>query len=381
MAQHLFFMASDASIVAFMVMGISFLAFPFPKDEWLKNYKISTRVLSALFFMMGLFSIIMRWFNLAENAVEMIPFSTLFISTIQVALFSITLITLFNPRYAHLRSMIWQFSPILLFALVYVISASTFGDLMIFSVKDFLAGLSHPTIIVRILYFLFFLFQLCAYIIAFFREMRSYQNEIEDYFSDTCQLRLSWVKYAFYSALALTVVAITYFFYDNMVFHALFVLMYTGFYFVFSMNYLRYTNLYKIIKPAIDMAQTDNKDEVVEADGGLSWESLKQRILDGKIYLQPGITVEEMASKINVTRRALSAYIHAAENVSYNTWINQLRIEEAKMLLLADPNRSLLEISEIVGFSEQSNFSRQFKMITQFSPSVWRQNNLRTTLN
>lgn len=105
------------------------------------------------------------------------------------------------------------------------------------------------------LYFLFFLLQLKAYGFAFFREMRGYQHEIEDYFSDTRQLRLSWVRHAYFSALALTFVAVTYFFYNHVVFHTLFVLMYTGFYFVFSMNYLQYTSLYKIIKPAIEMAQ------------------------------------------------------------------------------------------------------------------------------
>ncbi len=377
MMQHLFFLVSDASIVVFIIMSIYLLIFPFPNDAWLKNYRISTRVLSVLFFMMGLFTIIMRLFNLAEKAVEMIPFSTLFISTIQVALFSITLITLLNPWYTSFRAMIRQFSPILLFTVVYILSATFFGDPFIYSVDDFHSNLTHPTMVVRILYFFFFLAQVKSYNFAIFREMRIYQNEIENYFSDTCQLRLIWVKYAYFAALALTLVAVTYFFYYNVVFHTLFVFLYTGFYFLFSINYLQYTKLYKIIKPAIDMAQAEG-NEPLKAH---TWDMLRKEIVERKSYLRPGITIDEIANDLKVGRKILSAYINAEEKVNFNSWINQLRIEEAKMLLLAHPNLSLSEISERVGFSEQSNFSRQFKLMTQLSPSIWRQNNLRSTIN
>lgn len=376
MINRLFFLVSDISIVMFFVLGISFIVFPFPKDEWLKNYKISVRLLTALFFMMGLFSVIMRWFDLAENAVEMIPFSTLIISTIQVVLFSVSLITLFNPWYARFRVMLLQIMPILVFTVIYIISSAVYGDPTIYSVSDLSANITHPTMVVRMSFFAFFLLQLSYYSAAFFREMRLYRVQIEQFYSDTYQVQLSWVRYAFFYALALTGVAVTYFFYDNPVFHVIFVVSYTAFYFLLAMNYLRYTSIYKQIKPAI-LKDSEAENFTIRQSQNYSWPTLKQQILTQKSFLRPGITIEDLARELNVPRKILSAYINSEEKVNYNGWINQLRIEEAKSLLLVNPDLSLSEIAGLIGFTELSNFSRQFKLSTNISPSVWRQNNFK----
>jgi len=374
MFQPLFYIVSNASIVVFFTLSLIFTVVPLPKDPWLRNYKISIRVLSVLFFIMGLFSAIMRWLNLAETAVEIIPFSSLFISTIQVQLFVITLINLFNPRYTHFRNMLIQGSPILFFTLCYTISASVFGDHSVFSIADLNAYAFTPTLIVRELFFVFFVFQVISYIVIFFKEIHGYEREIDDYFSETHQLRLEWVKYIFISSLVLTSIAISYFFYYSPAFHSLFVVLYTGFYFVFALKYLRYTSLYTMIKPAIDMAQTD---QVTKERRGqeLTWETLKAEIIARKLYMHSGITIEDVAKELRINRKQLSSFINTAEQVNFNSWINRLRIEEAKSILSETPLISLAELSEKVGFTEQSNFSRQFKMIVNVSPSVWRTNN------
>jgi AraC-like DNA-binding protein len=59
--------------------------------------------------------------------------------------------------------------------------------------------------------------------------------------------------------------------------------------------------------------------------------------------------------------------------MNFHTWISNQRIEEAKKHMLANPGISITQISEMVGISEPSNFSRQFKHITGLSPSIWKQ--------
>jgi AraC-type DNA-binding domain-containing proteins len=378
MAQHLFYLISNASIVIFFTLGLIFLVIPLPKDQWLKNYRISTRILSSLFIIMGLFSVIMRWFHLAINVVEIVPFSSLLISTIQVQLFSITLITLINPEYAQLRSICKQAMPILIFTVLYLISRTLFGDPLVFSYSEFRLYLLHPTFVVRVLFFLFFLVQVISYVFSFFREMRIYKREIADFYSETHKLQLDWVKYALLSALVLTILAITYFFYFNVVFHTLFIVLYTSFYFAFALNYLRYTSFYKMIKPAIEMAKNDSEIRI-DKETHNTWPIIKEKILSRKSYLRSGITIEELAMELKINRKQLSAFINSEEKVNFNTWINKLRIEEAKQMLIFSPETTLAEISEKTGFTEQSNFSRQFKLVVNVSPSIWRLNNIRET--
>jgi len=49
-----------------------------------------------------------------------------------------------------------------------------------------------------------------------------------------------------------------------------------------------------------------------------------------------------------------------------------LRIEDAKQLLIDHPDYPIAVVSELVGYTEQANFSRQFKQITGESPLYWR---------
>jgi AraC family transcriptional regulator len=59
-------------------------------------------------------------------------------------------------------------------------------------------------------------------------------------------------------------------------------------------------------------------------------------------------------------------------NLTFREWINRLRIEEAKRLLLDFPDMNVSEIALQTGFATQSHFSQQFRTITNLSPSNWR---------
>jgi AraC-like DNA-binding protein len=58
--------------------------------------------------------------------------------------------------------------------------------------------------------------------------------------------------------------------------------------------------------------------------------------------------------------------------VDFRTWRTGLRIEEAKRLLLENKEASINIIAEASGFSDKSNFHRQFVKIVGCSPKDWR---------
>jgi YesN/AraC family two-component response regulator len=84
------------------------------------------------------------------------------------------------------------------------------------------------------------------------------------------------------------------------------------------------------------------------------------------------VTIEDIANKLKVGRTTLSNLINREEGVNFNTWINRLRIEYAKQLMIDNPDYTIAKISELVGYTEQANFSRQFKLIAGESPLLWR---------
>ena len=59
--------------------------------------------------------------------------------------------------------------------------------------------------------------------------------------------------------------------------------------------------------------------------------------------------------------------------VDFRTWRTNLRVEESKKLLLENPDASINIIAEASGFSDKSNFHRQFVKIVGCSPKEWRE--------
>ena len=102
----------------------------------------------------------------------------------------------------------------------------------------------------------------------------------------------------------------------------------------------------------------------------------KESIIAHQLHIKQGVTIEDVAKHLKTSRNSISALINREAGVNFNSWINELRINDAKQIMCEDPSLPIAQISEMVGFSEPSNFSKQFKLVTQHSPKQWRQKNL-----
>ncbi|MDR2423098.1 MAG: helix-turn-helix domain-containing protein [Prevotellaceae bacterium] len=79
-----------------------------------------------------------------------------------------------------------------------------------------------------------------------------------------------------------------------------------------------------------------------------------------------------MAKQLHTNRQYLSSYINTSRKQTFRNWIGELRINEAKNLMLQNPNMTITEIAARTSISEMSNFTRQFSKQTGLSPRVWR---------
>ena len=89
-----------------------------------------------------------------------------------------------------------------------------------------------------------------------------------------------------------------------------------------------------------------------------------------KIYLQPELTLTELAKKLGTNASLLSKVINAGYQQNFNDFVNGFRVDEA-IRLMADPqynNINLLGIAYDAGFNSKSTFNRAFKKVTGTIP-------------
>lgn len=96
-----------------------------------------------------------------------------------------------------------------------------------------------------------------------------------------------------------------------------------------------------------------------------------------KEYLHTGITIIQIAKDLGINRTYLSNFINDTFCMNFNNWVNGLRIEEAKRVMLANRRIPLSELATSVGFTDLTHFSKLFKQKEGIAPSYWLQKQLK----
>jgi len=369
---------NTAFIVECISMAIVFLTIPLPDNKGLHKYRISLRFLAGAYIVLALLKTAALMFKTAP--VDLISMVRLTISSLQATLFTISLITLINPLFVNRRYLYYQMLPVLLFNILYLFVASQLGNPVILNFTTLIEQATHPPVLVRELFVLFYVYQIVYLSRLFVINIRKYEKEIDNYFSEPVRLYLPWVRYCYYAALSVGISALISCFIQSGSLVLASNVVYAVFYLAFGICYIQYPRTFVSIEPAI-YPRGSHPGDGSKSNKRLVWNELKEIIITEKYYLMAEVNIEDMARHLKIGRTTLSKFINIEENMNFNGWINSLRIEEAKELLLNHPDYNLVEISEMVGYSESSNFSRQFKQITRVSPSVWRQNSNATLPN
>ena len=97
-----------------------------------------------------------------------------------------------------------------------------------------------------------------------------------------------------------------------------------------------------------------------------------RKYVERKRYLQPSTIQKTLSKETGLDSKALHDYFLRETGASAEVWRTQLRVEEAKRLLLEEPQTVLRDIARRCGFSDRSNFSKQFLSATGFTPFEWR---------
>jgi AraC-like DNA-binding protein len=92
-----------------------------------------------------------------------------------------------------------------------------------------------------------------------------------------------------------------------------------------------------------------------------------------KGYLKPLATVEDVAADIGVLPDRLTVWCRIKTGRPVLRWRKELRIEDAKRLLLEFPDLPVSTVGQMVGIDDKSNFKRQFTETVRQTPRQWRE--------
>ncbi len=104
----------------------------------------------------------------------------------------------------------------------------------------------------------------------------------------------------------------------------------------------------------------------------LLFTEIQQLMEEEKFYLKPGITISDVSTALGTNDKYISLSVNKYARMNFNHYINTLRVQEAKKLLL-EPNRnsSIQDIAIACGFGNASSFIRVFKQITGLTPAYY----------
>ena len=101
---------------------------------------------------------------------------------------------------------------------------------------------------------------------------------------------------------------------------------------------------------------------------------INERIREKEAYLDPNLTLSDVAEMVGASDRTVSRAINTGGNQNFNGYVNQLRIGRAQALL-EDPkydHYSMEGIAAEAGFSNKTTFYQAFRKHNESSPAAYR---------
>lgn len=130
----------------------------------------------------------------------------------------------------------------------------------------------------------------------------------------------------------------------------------------------------RLVNEAVLSTETASFEAPKSAATVLQIELVKKYVSENEPYLEPSLTIQELAKQVNIPVRDLSVLINHHMNQHFFDFINEYRIQKA-MRILKDPSKNKLTILEIlyeVGFNSKSSFNTAFKKHTHQTPTEFR---------
>ncbi len=139
---------------------------------------------------------------------------------------------------------------------------------------------------------------------------------------------------------------------------------------LFFIGYISYFQTFTIDDIKSDELEVDDFIEKSTNSSELR-ERIEQVMITEKLYLQPNLKLHDLVRYVQSNRNYVYNAINKEMGVSFNEYVNRLRIEHAIRLMQQHADMPLAEVAEKSGFTSIASFYRNFKQFTGKSPKEY----------
>jgi len=128
--------------------------------------------------------------------------------------------------------------------------------------------------------------------------------------------------------------------------------------------------------PSTSSSSTRPADSGLDEKHALEFEKIRKYIIQEQRYLDPLLSLNSLSGEVQVSPGHLSRLINNYSDSNFTDFINSMRVEQAKEVLLNPvfENYTIAAIGLECGFNSKSTFYSAFKKFTRQSPSAFRSN-------
>lgn len=218
------------------------------------------------------------------------------------------------------------------------------------------------------------------YIILSFQKVKNYRKKISQVFSNTEKINLKWVNYLIISIALIWVAVIL----KNEILLFSLVVVFIIFAVYLGITHAEILNLPMINQEYQETQSVEsdpskvkyNKNFAGEDVVAITYKRLIDQIEHQKIFLDPEISLDQVARMLDIHPNILSQTINYTENKNFYDFINRRRVDEFKRIALLPENYkyTLLALAFEAGFNSKTSFNRNFKKYEHCSPSEFIKN-------
>jgi len=366
-------------VTAFMLGALLFLI-KVPNSEYARKIaKTKNTIATCYMICFILFFVCLRYSGIQQYEV----FSSmmmLVVTVISSAVLSFSLINLLDESYIEDDK--------------FYLNVGLVAVLSIVFMKSFWWELGLKRTIVHAVYITFFLLQCTGHIIVYRKLYREGKRKLEQYYDEEEDSKLRWIHFCYVMMMLTQMFILVYRTFPTGVMKV-YNVWYSLFLLYFAANFISFLGSHKMTLDAFaykalsgqDIAQALKKgrsrkkaavkeeEEKTEVSNEADFKKLERNLdkwVKQKKFSEYDKSREEVAQELNTSKEILHMYFTTRKGMDFKTWRTELRVEEAKRLLLENKELSINVIGEISGFSDRSNFHRQFVRLVGCTPREWR---------
>ncbi|MET0753659.1 MAG: helix-turn-helix domain-containing protein [Pyrinomonadaceae bacterium] len=215
------------------------------------------------------------------------------------------------------------------------------------------------------------------------KHYRKYRAWLDENFSDTEKIKFDWLRNFLYVFTFVLVAGAIFDFTDSFVFHLSYI-QYFYFelilalvtYYLAIAGYLRSETIELEFNEVKSVEIEDARKTLLSEEDLENFKIKLQKLMENeKPFLNPQITLNDLAKNLGVNSAVLSYAINRGFGRNFNDFINEFRISEVKAKLRKGEAASLtlLGIALDSGFNSKATFNRAFKKITGTSPKEFQE--------